>query len=73
MADAAAERLDAGTRVIPAGLTGPRAPHTSPRRPRADLVVVGSTHTGRLGRVFPGSTGEKLLHGAPCAVAVVPR
>ena len=40
---------------------------------QASLVVVGSTHTGHLGRVFPGSTGEKLLHGAPCAVAIVPR
>jgi nucleotide-binding universal stress UspA family protein len=39
----------------------------------ASLVVVGSTHTGRLGRVYPGSTGEKLLQGAPCAVAIVPR
>src|SRR4051794_37574390 len=39
----------------------------------AALVVVGSTHTGRAGRVLPGSTGEKLLHGAPCSVAVVPR
>jgi len=38
----------------------------------ADLVIVGSTHTGRLGRVLPGSTGEKLLHGSPCSVAVVP-
>ena len=38
----------------------------------AELIVVGSTHTGHLGRVFPGSTGERLLHGAPCPVAVVP-
>ncbi len=38
----------------------------------AELIVVGSSHTGRLGRVAPGSTGERLLHGAPCAVAVVP-
>ena len=38
----------------------------------AELVVVGSSHTGRLGRVAPGSTAERLLHGAPCAVAVVP-
>ncbi len=36
------------------------------------LLVVGSTHTGHLGRVRPGSTGEHLLTGAPCAVAVVP-
>ena len=38
----------------------------------AALIVVGSTHTGRAGRVLPGSTGERLLHGSPCAVAVVP-
>ena len=38
----------------------------------ASLVVVGSTHTGTAGRVLPGSTGERLLHGSPCAVAVVP-
>ena len=39
---------------------------------RAGLIVVGSSHTGRLGRVLPGSTAERLLHGAPCPVAVVP-
>ena len=38
----------------------------------AELIVVGSSHTGHLGRVLPGSTGERLLHGAPCAVAIVP-
>jgi nucleotide-binding universal stress UspA family protein len=38
----------------------------------ADIIVVGSSHTGRLGRVLPGSTAERLLHGAPCPVAVVP-
>ena len=38
----------------------------------ADLIVVGSTHTGRAGRVLPGSTAERLLHGASCPVAVAP-
>jgi nucleotide-binding universal stress UspA family protein len=38
----------------------------------AGLIVVGSTHTTRGERVLPGSTAERLLHGAPCAVAVVP-
>jgi nucleotide-binding universal stress UspA family protein len=38
----------------------------------AAVVIVGSTHTGSLGRVRPGSTVERLLNGAPCAVAVVP-
>lgn len=37
------------------------------------LVVVGSSHVGRAGRVLPGSTAERLLHGAPCPVAVVPK
>ena len=39
----------------------------------ADLIVLGSTHRGALGRVYPGSVGERLLNGAPCAVAVAPR
>jgi nucleotide-binding universal stress UspA family protein len=38
----------------------------------ATLIVVGSTHRGRAGRVMPGTTADRLLHGAPCAVAVVP-
>ena len=37
------------------------------------MVVVGSTHTGRAGRVLPGSTAERLLHGSPCPVAVAPK
>jgi len=39
---------------------------------QAGLIVVGSSHTGKRGRVFPGSTAERLLHGSSCAVAVVP-
>ncbi len=38
-----------------------------------DLIVIGSTHRGELGRILPGSVGTKLLQGAPCAVAVAPR
>jgi nucleotide-binding universal stress UspA family protein len=38
----------------------------------ADLIVVGSTARGRKGRTFPGTTADRLLNGAPCAVAVVP-
>jgi nucleotide-binding universal stress UspA family protein len=36
------------------------------------MVVVGSTHRGPVGRVAPGTTAERLLHGAPCPVAIVP-
>jgi Universal stress protein UspA and related nucleotide-binding proteins len=39
----------------------------------ADLIVVGSSHRGKVGRILPGSVGESLLRGAPCAVAVAPR
>lgn len=38
-----------------------------------DLIVIGSSHRGPLGRVFPGSVGERVLNDAPCAVAVAPR
>jgi len=38
----------------------------------ADLVVLGSTHRGPLGRVVPGATVGHLLGEAPCAVAVAP-
>ena len=47
--------------------------HELAEREDADLIVVGSTHTGRAGRVLPGSTAERLLHGAPCPVAVAPK
>ena len=40
---------------------------------QADLIVIGSTHRGQLGRVVPGSVGERLLSGSPCPVAVAPR
>ena len=36
------------------------------------VVVVGSTHRGPVGRVAPGTTAERLLHGAPYPVAIVP-
>lgn len=39
----------------------------------ADLIVIGSTHRGAIGRVLPGSVGERVLDGAPCAVAIAPR
>jgi nucleotide-binding universal stress UspA family protein len=39
----------------------------------ASLIVVGSTRHGARRRILPGSTGERLLHGAACPVAVAPR
>lgn len=39
----------------------------------AALVVVGSTEHAAVGRIAPGSTVQRLLHGSPCPVAVAPR
>lgn len=38
----------------------------------ADLLVVGSSHRGPLGKVYPGSTVERVVAAAHCAVAVAP-
>lgn len=55
-----------------AAAPAPALIHTAERE-RADLLVVGSTQRGPLGRVLAGTTAEQLLHGAPCAVAVAPQ
>jgi nucleotide-binding universal stress UspA family protein len=38
----------------------------------ASVIVVGSMHDGWLGRLSPGTTSERLLHGAPCPIAIAP-
>lgn len=38
----------------------------------ADLIVVGSSHRGVVGRALLGSVGRAVLHGAMCPVAVAP-
>lgn len=55
-----------------AHMSPPHALHSLAERVGAALVVVGSTHRGPAGRVLPGSTAERLLHGSPCPVAIVP-
>jgi nucleotide-binding universal stress UspA family protein len=64
-----ADRLQIRTMPNPSAA---HALHDLAQAEHAELIVVGSSHTGRMGRVAPGSTGERLLHGAPCAVAIVP-
>ncbi|MFP5364334.1 MAG: universal stress protein [Thermoleophilia bacterium] len=74
---AAAERLLDG---VPAGIerralasgSVPSELHALARGDKAALLAVGATHRGGLGRLVPGSIGERLLHGSPCAVLVVP-
>ena len=75
MLEAACERLRAGlpvrTLAVPGGAA--RALTETAEHEHADLVVVGSSRHGAVGRVLPGTTAERLLHGAPSAVAVAPR
>lgn len=77
-AEALLERMAATTDATVAGTVAmadpspARALHDLSMRTEPALVVVGSTHRGPVGRVVPGSTGERLLHGSPCPVAIVP-
>lgn len=62
-------------RIRTAVVTGPSPAHglhELAATEHASVAVVGSTHRVRLGRVQPGGTGEQLLLGAPCAVALAP-
>ncbi len=47
--------------------------HMLAEREGASLVVVGSSHRSRIGRILPGGTAERLLSGAPAPVAIAPR
>ena len=49
-----------------------RGLHEVADRAGAELIVVGSTHRHGLGRVVPGTTGERLLHGSACPIAIAP-
>ena len=50
-----------------------RGLHDLAEQEQAAMVVVGSSHRGPLGRTYPGSTGDRLLQGSACPVAVAPR
>src|SRR5512142_1787641 len=39
----------------------------------ADLMVVGASHHHAAGRAVFGTVSDRLLHGAPCAVALAPK
>jgi nucleotide-binding universal stress UspA family protein len=55
------------------GTSVARTLHEAAEAEQAALLVLGSARRGTIGRTLPGSTAERLLHGAPCPVAVVPR
>ncbi|HEX8208420.1 MAG TPA: universal stress protein [Solirubrobacteraceae bacterium] len=51
----------------------PHGLHRVARDEEADVLVVGSSHRGPVGRALLGGVGDRVVHGAPCAVAVAPR
>ena len=54
------------------GESVPRELHALADAEDAALIAVGATHRGPVGRLLPGSVGERTVHGAPCPVLVVP-
>jgi nucleotide-binding universal stress UspA family protein len=55
-----------------AGPSAARVLHDCAEARGAGLLVLGSTHRGKIGRLALGSTAERLLHGATCPVVVAP-
>lgn len=70
--DLRSQDFEVSTRV---GLLGSPAQgiHELAEDASAELIVVGSGHRGRVGRVLAGTVGTRLLHGSPCPVAIAPR
>jgi nucleotide-binding universal stress UspA family protein len=74
--------LDHAMRQVPSGVEARTAklPEASPARALndlveeagADLLVLGSSSHGPIGRVLAGNMATRLLHGSPCAIAVAP-
>jgi nucleotide-binding universal stress UspA family protein len=70
---AAGENVAVETVLVPAGGSPASALHELAEREEAGMLVIGSSQRSRLGRVLPGAVTDRLLHGAPCPVAVAPR
>ena len=71
--DAAAARLPADVpfeRHVVADDSVAKAIDGLALREQADLIVLGPTHRGTAARLTGRATIQRLLHGAPCAVAV---
>jgi nucleotide-binding universal stress UspA family protein len=59
-------------RMIVGDTSPARALHQLAEEEHADMIVVGSTHRGQVGRVLVGGVTAGVLHHAPCPVAVAP-
>jgi nucleotide-binding universal stress UspA family protein len=63
---------DARLLAVP-GTSPARVLHRVAERERADLLVVGSSRRGTVGRALLGDDARQAIHHAPCAIAVTPR
>ena len=72
MLDKLRSRLGTGCETRTVGATSPARGLHDLAQDETDLIVVGSNADGPVGRILAGSTGQRLLHGAPSAVAVAP-
>lgn len=62
-----------GETVVHCDFSPGRGLHELAEREGADLLVVGSSHRGGIGRVLLGDGTLDALGGAPCAVAIAPQ
>jgi nucleotide-binding universal stress UspA family protein len=70
-----AEPLRAETEVAVQARASPspvRALHEAAEEVGAVLLVAGASHRRGVARAVPGGIAERLLHAAPCAVAIAP-
>jgi nucleotide-binding universal stress UspA family protein len=54
------------------GRSAPSALHQAAEEFSAGMLVVGSAHEEKGGIINPGSVADRLMHGAPCPIAVIP-
>jgi nucleotide-binding universal stress UspA family protein len=64
---------ETGARIALDVIAGPPADALSDLCERADLVVLGSGHTGRAGRVQLGHASKAVVDGARCPLLITPR
>lgn len=60
------------TIALPSSGSPARVLHELAEHENAGALVIGSSRRGPVGRVLPGAVTDRLLHGAPCPVAVAP-
>ena len=60
------------TTALPVSGSPARVLQALAEREAAQLLVIGSSARGAVGRTMPSAVTDRLLHGAPCPVAVAP-